>query len=289
MEQSISAGLKARVALEKNGFKTVHSLGQNFILDDDFLNELLDVSGLTDEDNVLEIGPGPGVMTALIATRAKRIVAVEMDENLRPVLESVLEGRENACVVFGDAMKVDLSTLVRERFGGKYRVIANLPYYITADLILKLVLCNPKPESICIMVQKEAAQRLMSEPGDKNWCALAAAVRLFGRCEILEEVPPSRFNPPPHVDSCFIRIDIEAQQYVRPELEGDMLRMIKCCFHMRRKTLANNLKAYFSISAENALALIESVGMDARVRGETLSLTEIAKLTEAFAAAKSAY
>ena len=162
--QNISSGLKARVALEKNGFRTSHSLGQNFILDDDFLSLLLDLSGVNDADNVLEIGPGPGVMTALIAQRAKRITAIEMDEKLRPVLEDVLGGLENADVVFADAMKADISALVQERFGGKYRVIANLPYYITADLILRMVLCNPQPESICIMVQKEAAERRKSWP-----------------------------------------------------------------------------------------------------------------------------
>jgi len=280
--QSISAGLRARVALEKNGFRTTHSLGQNFILDDDFLNLLLDISGVSVDDNVLEIGPGPGVMTSLIADRAKKIVAIEMDEKLQPVLESVLEGQENASVIFADAMKADISTLAQAHFGGKYRVIANLPYYITADLILKMVLSNPKPESICIMVQKEAAERLMSNPGDKNWCALAATVRFFGDCEVLEEVPPSRFNPPPHVDSCFIRIDIRPQEYIRPELEAEMLKMIKCCFHMRRKTLSNNLKAFYSMKNEDAQALIESAGLDKQVRGEVLTLEEIASLTEAF-------
>ena len=284
--QNISAGLRARVALEKNGFRTTHSLGQNFILDDDFLNLLLDISNIGSEDRVLEIGPGPGVMTSLIAERAEKILSIEMDEKLRPVLESVLEGQENASVVFMDAMKADIAKLVTEHFDGKYRVIANLPYYITADLILKMVLCDPKPESICIMVQKEAAERLMSNPGDKNWCALAATVRFFGECEVLEEVPPSRFNPPPHVDSTFIRIDIHRQQYIRPELEGDMLKMIKCCFHMRRKTLANNLKACFSVSNEKAVAILENAGLDKQVRGEVLTLEEIAALTEAFAAAR---
>ena len=280
--QNISAGLRARVALEKNGFRTTHSLGQNFILDDDFLNLLLDISGVCCDDCVLEIGPGPGVMTSLIAQRAEKIVAVEMDEKLKPVLESVLEGQENASVIFADAMKADISAIAREQLDGKYRVIANLPYYITADLILKMVLCDPKPESICIMVQKEAAERLMSNPGDKNWCALAATVRFFGECEVLEEVPPSRFNPPPHVDSAFIRIDIRPQEYIRPELESDMLKMIKCCFHMRRKTLVNNLKACFSVNNDTAAAVIERAGLDKQVRGEVLTLEEIAALTEAF-------
>lgn len=286
--QSISAGLKANIALKKYGFRTSHSLGQNFILDDDFLNMLLDLSDVSEADCVLEIGPGPGVMTALIACRATKILSLEMDEKLRPVLESVLEGLENASVVFCDAMKADIAQLVRDHLGEKYRVIANLPYYITADLIQKMLLCKPMPESICIMVQKEAAERLMSNPGDKNWCALAATVRLYGDCEVLENVPPSRFNPPPHVDSCFIRIDLRPQTLIVGELESEMLRMIKCCFHMRRKTLANNLKAFYSLDAQTALSILQNAGLSAQVRGESLTLTEIARLTEAFIASKRA-
>lgn len=286
--QSISAGLKASIALEKHGFRTSHSLGQNFILDDDFLNLLLDLAGVDEDDCVLEIGPGPGVMTALIARRVSKILSIEMDEKLRPVLESVLEDANNAEIVFCDAMKANIGKLVCDHLGEKYRVIANLPYYITADLIQKMVLCRPMPESICIMVQKEAAERLMSHPGDKNWCALAATVRLYGDCEVLEDVPPSRFNPPPHVDSCFIRIDLHPQTLIVGELESEMLRMIKCCFHMRRKTLANNLKAFYSLDAQTALSILQNAGLSAQVRGESLTLTEIARLTEAFIASKRA-
>jgi len=277
----LSAGLRARVALEKHFFKPTHSLGQNFILDDGFLSLLLDLADVRESDCVLEIGPGPGVMTSLIAGRAKRVVSVEMDEKLRPVLEDVLSGQENAQIIFADAMRSDLNRFVADYLGTEYRVIANLPYYITADLIQKMLQTRPLPDSICVMVQKEAAERLMSAPGKKNWCALAAMVRCYGDCAVLDDVPPQRFNPPPHVDSCFIRIDLHPQNLVPAEMEDELLKMIRCCFHMRRKTLANNLKACYSLSHAQVTQLLEESGLAAQVRGEALEMEDIARITVA--------
>ena len=278
---NFSAGLRASVALEKHLFKTAHSLGQNFILDDGFLSHLLDLADIQSSDCVLEIGPGPGVMTSLIADRADKVLSIEMDERLRPVLTDVLAGQENASIVFMDAMKADISALVGEHFGSAYRVIANLPYYITADVIQRMLQAKPLPGDICVMVQKEAAERLMSEPGAKNWCAFAAVVRYFGECEILEEVPPQRFNPPPHVDSCFIRIRMHESRMLSEADEEGFLKLVRCCFHMRRKTLANNLKACYSFSQAQAVAFIEEAGLPAQVRGEVLTLEQIAALYDA--------
>lgn len=277
-----SVGLRARVALEKHIFRPNHALGQNFILDDGFLSLLLDRAQIEKRDRVLEIGPGPGVMTALLAERAERVLAIETDEKLRPVLEDVLAGRDNAKILFADALRADFSEIVSRELGtGEYRVVANLPYYITADLIQKLILTKPRPASICVMVQKEAAQRLMSEPGMKNWCAFAALVRLYGECAVLEEVPPQRFDPAPHVDSCFIRIDLHEQKLVPAEEEAKLQKMIRCCFHMRRKTLLNNLKACFGLDSSEAAALLETASLPPQARGETLALEEIARLTMA--------
>lgn len=277
--RGISAGLRARIALEKNGFRTTHSLGQNFILDDGFLNHLLNLADVREGDNVLEIGPGPGIMTALLAERADKVLALELDERLQPVLGDVLADSSNAEVIFTDAMKADLGTLVREKLDGRYRVVANLPYYITADLIQKMILTNPLPESICVMVQKEAAERLMSHVGAKNWCAMAALVQYFGECEILDEVPPELFNPPPHVDSCFIRISMHENRMLPPEEEGEMLRLIRCCFAMRRKTLVNNMKSFYGFSQPESTALLEEAVLHPQVRGEALTLEEIARLS----------
>ncbi len=284
MSDGISLDLRARAALEAHGFRAAHSLGQNFILDEAFLARLLDLAGVGEGDRVLEIGPGPGLMTALLAERAKRVLAVELDEKLRPVLESVVGERENAEIVFADALRSDLSALVADKLGAPWRAVANLPYYITADLVLKFFETRPLPESVCLMVQREAAERLMSAPGDKNWCALAAVVRFYGECEVLEEVSPRHFEPAPHVESCFIRIDVKENRLVPEAEEAEFLKLVRCCFHMRRKTLANNLKAVYGMRGEEAAARIEAAGFPSQVRGEALGLEEIRKLYSALAA-----
>ena len=277
-----SAELRARMALEKYGFRHVHALGQNFLLDENLLGGLLDAADVRPEDNVLEIGPGAGVMTRLLARRAAKVLAVEVDKNLLPVLEDVLEGEANVRVVHADFMKADLPALVGEAFGdAPYRVVANLPYYITADILLKLVLSPRKPESIAIMVQREAAERILAEPGTKPWCALAATIRYFGDARVLTEVPPEAFDPPPHVVSCFMRIDLHREKPVRPRDERTFLRLVNAAFAMRRKTLVNNLKAGFGLSAQEATALLEDAGEDARVRGEALSLEALCRVSDA--------
>lgn len=281
MNNEISLNLRARVALEAHGFRATHSLGQNFILDEEFLTHLLELAGVGEGDQVLEIGPGPGIMTALLAERAEKVVAVELDEKLKPVLESVIGQHPNVELVFADALKSNLSALVSEKLGTSWRAVANLPYYITADLILRLFEARPLPESLCLMVQREAAERLMSRPGDRNWCALAATVRFYGDCEVLEDVPPQRFEPAPHVDSCFIRIDTRRERLVPETQEASFLKLIRCCFHMRRKTLMNNLKAVYALSTARAAAIIADAGLPSQVRGEALTLEEILQLYEA--------
>lgn len=279
-----SAGLRARVALDSHGFRTTHSLGQNFLLDDALLAHLLELAGVEAGENVLEIGPGPGVMTALLAERAGRVLAVELDERLQPVLSDVLAPYENVRVAFCDFMKADVTTLTGGWFGGEpYRVVANLPYYITADILLKLTACERRPESISIMVQKEAAERVMSRPGQKQWCALAAILRFYGTAQVLEEVPPECFDPAPHVTSCFMKISRHTDPPVKPSDEALFLKLIQSAFAMRRKTLANNLKSSFRISQEQANRVLSCAGVDEKIRGEALSLTELNRVCEALA------
>ena len=277
-----SAGLRARVALDKHSFRTTHSLGQNFLLDDRFLSGLLDKTGVHSGDRVLEIGPGAGVMTALISERAEKVCAVELDQRLEPVLRDVLQPYSNAEVVFCDFLKADVNRLLKDAFGAhEYRVIANLPYYITADILMRPVTSERPPESISIMVQKEAAERIMSEPGEKQWCALAATIRIYGSAEVLEEVPPERFDPAPHVDSCFIQI----QKHESPIVESEMLpmlrRTIQCAFAMRRKTLANNLKASFGLSGTQAGEILNQCRLPATVRGESLDINALYRVSQA--------
>ena len=276
-----SAGLRARVALDKHGFRTTHSLGQNFLLDDHFLSGLLDEIDVRPEDRVLEIGPGAGVMTALLAERAEKVLAVELDERLAPVLSDVLAPHENAKVEYCDFLRCDVDALTARTLGEQYRVVANLPYYITADILTKLVGAKNPPASIAIMVQKEAAQRLMSEPGSKQWCALAATVRAYGRAEVVEEVPPERFDPAPHVVSCFLKIDAWDAPIVTPKDEALYRRVVQAAFAMRRKTLANNLKTSFGVSQEQAQAVLSTAGLGDKVRGEALTLAQLSDVSDA--------
>ena len=276
-----SAGLRARVALDKHGFRTTHSLGQNFLLDDRFLSGLLDEIDVRAEDRVLEIGPGAGVMTALLAERAEKVLAVELDERLAPVLSDVLAPHENAKVEYCDFLRCDVDALTARALGEQYRVVANLPYYITADILTKLVGAKNPPASIAIMVQKEAAQRLMSEPGSKQWCALAATVRAYGRAEVVEEVPPERFDPAPHVVSCFLKIDAWDAPIVTPKDEALYRRVVQAAFAMRRKTLANNLKTSFGVSQEQAQAVLSTAGLGDKVRGEALTLAQLSDVSDA--------
>lgn len=276
-----SAGLRARVALDKHGFRTTHSLGQNFLLDDRFLSGLLDEIDVRPEDRVLEIGPGAGVMTALLAERAEKVLAVELDERLAPVLNDVLAPHENAKVEYCDFLRCDVDALTARTLGEQYRVVANLPYYITADILTKLVGAKNPPASIAIMVQKEAAQRLMSEPGSKQWCALAATVRAYGRAEVVEEVPPERFDPAPHVVSCFLKIDAWDAPIVTPKDEALYRRVVQAAFAMRRKTLANNFKTSFGVSQEQTQAVLSAAGLSDKVRGEALTLAQLSDVSDA--------
>ena len=230
-----SAELRARVALEKHRFHNTHSLGQNFLLSERLIEGLLDAAQLAPEDCVLEIGPGAGLMTALMARRCRRVLAVELDRGLEPVLSDVLAGIDNVRVHYGDILKTDVVALVGEFGGGEYRVVANLPYYITADTLLKLVALTRPPESIAIMVQKEAAERIMSAPGSKQWCAMAAELQYYGKPEVLSEVPAEAFDPPPHVTSCFMRIDRHKPPVVTRGDEQVYRRLIRAAFAVRRR------------------------------------------------------
>ena len=277
-----SPELRARMALDRHGFKTSRSLGQNFLLDEGLLTRLLDAAEVWAEDNVLEIGPGAGVMTALLARRCKKVVAVEVDRGLEPVLTDVLMGSDNAHVLFQDVMKTDVAALAAEHFGDEpWRVVANLPYYITADILLRLVTAKRQPDSIAVMVQKEAADRVMSSPGSKQWCALAATIQSYGQSRVIMDVSPDHFSPPPHVLSQFIIVEKHPAPVVQPRDEQMYLRLVNAAFAMRRKTLANNLKAAFGLDNDGARAVLNAAGVDERVRGEALTLQELCRVADA--------
>ncbi len=272
----LSLSLKARVALEKHVFRFTHSLGQNFILDENVIGDIVYAAGVQAGDNILEIGPGSGIMTAMMADKGAKVLAVELDKALEPVLQDVI-GDRSVKIVFQDALKADLNALTRETFGenAPYSIVANLPYYITADFLMRAISLNPAPESITLMLQKEACERVMSEPGDKNWSALSASVRYFADPEIVMDAPASLFTPPPHVDSCLLKLHMHENRPLSKEDEARLMNLIQAAFRMRRKTLANNLSASFSLSREETLAVLEKAGLDAKVRGEILTIDQL--------------
>ncbi|MBQ3080113.1 MAG: ribosomal RNA small subunit methyltransferase A [Clostridia bacterium] len=280
-ENGLSLGLRARVALEANGFHFTHSIGQNFILDEDVIGDIVSLAGVCEGDNILEIGPGSGMMTAMMADRGAKVLAIELDRALENVLRDVI-GDRNVKIVFQDAMKADITLLAGEYFGtdAPYKIVANLPYYITADFLMRAVTLQRKPESITVMVQKEAAERVMSSPGDKNWSALSATLKYFSEAEFLMEAPRTLFTPPPHVDSALIRLNMRKQRPLEGENETRFLRFIQAAFRMRRKTLANNLSSDMAIPREKAVSAIEGAGFDARIRGEALEIEELVGIFE---------
>ena len=278
----LSTELIARVALEKHGFQSTHSLGQNFLLSEGLIGALLDEIELSGDDNVLEIGPGAGVMTRLLAQRCRRVLAVELDNSLRPVLNAVLEGMDNVSVIYEDILRADIDSLVEATFDGQeYRVVANLPYYITADTLLRLCALSRLPVRIAAMLQKEAAERIMASPGSKKWCALAAELQYYGQVRLLQDVPPEAFEPSPHVVSSFVSIERHPLPVVVPMDDKLFHRVIHAAFAMRRKTLVNNLKAAFGLDRERAEGVIEAAGFDGRVRGEALTLEELCRVADA--------
>ena len=284
---AISYELRARVALEKHGFHNTYSLGQNFIFDENLLNGLLDAAGVGDGDKVLEIGPGAGIMTSLLADRCEKVVSIEIDQKLKPVLDEMLADKDNSSIVFADAMKADIGAIIRDELGGgEVRVVANLPYYITSDVLMRLVAGNFGITDVCVMVQKEAADRLMSKKGDKQWCAVAAVMSYFGRTEVVADVPRSCFEPAPHVDSAFMRISLYDEKPVQAKSDDMMKRVINSAFRMRRKTLVNNLTGDFAISRQQAEEILSGIGLDTRVRGEALEIEELARIADALTAMK---
>lgn len=281
MNGDFSAGLRARVALEKHGFSFTRALGQNFILDDDFVAEIVELAGVGEGDCVLEIGPGAGIMTRLLAERCAHVLAVEIDRKLEPVLSGMLADVDNAEVVFEDVLKCDLPALLNRHFPGKdVRVVANLPYYITADAITQLLTCGARIDDVTLMVQKEAAERIDAALGEKNYGALAMTVKYYCDVETLMDVPPQRFTPPPHVMSRLIRLSRRADG-VRARNEALLLRLIRSAFRMRRKTLVNNLTGDFPLTRAQAEALLAAQGFDARIRGEALTIDQMAALADA--------
>lgn len=267
---------------KKHGsFHQKHSLGQNFIEDEALLEQLADLSLVTGEDDVLEIGPGFGALTKPLAERAKQVVSLEIDRTLIPILNVTLEKYVNTRVICGDVMRTDLPALVTEVFGAEcssLRIAANLPYYITTDVLTKLMRELPQAKSIAVMIQKEVGDKLLSGPGDDGYGPLAVMCQYHYRVTRALDVPAACFNPPPKVDSSFMVLERLEKPCVDAGDEAVFARLVRNAFAMRRKTLLNNLVSGFSLNREQAAACLDAAGLSAQARAEELSLEDFAGL-----------
>ena len=268
--------------LQKYRFNFQKKFGQNFLIDTHVLDKIIDASGVTEDDFVLEIGPGIGTMTQYLCERAREVVAVEIDKNLIPILSDTLKNYSNVTVINEDILKLDICKLAEEKNQGKpIKVVANLPYYITTPIIMGLFESHVPIDSITIMVQKEVADRMQEGPGSKEYGALSLAVQYYAKPEIVVNVPPSCFMPQPKVGSAVIRLTRHSEPPVTVKSEKLLFQVIRASFNQRRKTLANGLANYgaFGLPKEELQACIEELGVPVNIRGEALSLEQFAQLS----------
>ena len=269
--------------LQKYNFVFQKKFGQNFLIDTHVLDKIIAAAEITKDDFVLEIGPGIGTMTQYLACAARKVVAVEIDKALIPILEDTLSDYDNARVINNDVLKVDIAKLAEEENGGKpIKVVTNLPYYITTPIIMGLFENHVPIKSITVMVQKEVADRMQVGPGTKDYGALSLAVQYYAKPYIVANVPPNCFMPRPKVGSAVIRLERYEEPQVKVKDENLMFRIIRASFNQRRKTLANGLKnsAELDYTKEEIEAAIEALGRGASIRGEALTLEEFAKLAD---------
>ena len=268
--------------LKKYQFSFQKKFGQNFLIDTHVLDKIVKAAEITKEDMVLEIGPGIGTMTQYLAEAARKVIAVEIDKNLIPILSDTLSDYENVRIINDDILKVDIQKLVDEENDGRpIKVVANLPYYITTPIIMGLFENHIPAKSITVMVQKEVAERMQTGPGNKDYGALSLAVQYYAEPYIVANVPPNCFMPRPKVGSAVIRLTLHDKPPVEVLDERLMFDIIRASFNQRRKTLANGLKNSdkFDFSKETITEIVESLGKGAGVRGETLTLEEFASLS----------
>ncbi|MBR4801136.1 MAG: ribosomal RNA small subunit methyltransferase A [Clostridia bacterium] len=268
--------------IKGTNFRFNKALGQNFISDKNLLDAIVADSGIVEGDTVVEIGTGGGTLTRSIAKVAKKVYSFEVDRNLEPVLALSLQGLDNVEVVFKDVLRMK-DAQFEEIVSGEFKVVANLPYYITTPLVMRFLESNLKVKSLTVMVQKEVADRLTAQPDTPDYAAITLAVQMIGSAKITRNVSRNMFYPAPNVDSAVVRIDID-----RTKLAGEdvvlLRKLARSAFMMRRKTLANNLSQAFGITKAEATEKIVAAGFAEMVRGEVLSLDDYVKLSHEFKA-----
>lgn len=268
--------------INKYSFAFQKKFGQNFLIDSNILENIVEAAEITKDDFVLEIGPGIGTMTQYLCEAARQVVAVEIDKMLIPILKDTLSEYDNVEVINQDVLKVDIKSLAEEKNDGKpIKVVANLPYYITTPIIMGLFESGVPIESITIMVQKEVADRMQTGPGSKEYGALSLAVQYYADAKVMLNVSATCFMPRPNVDSAVIKLTRHKEPVVEVKDEKLMFRVIRASFNQRRKTLVNGLKnsSELDFSKEEIISAIQKIGKEESIRGEKLTLEEFAELS----------
>ncbi len=271
--------------VSKYGFRFTKSLGQNFLVDEHVLSQIVEGANIESEDIVIEIGPGIGTLTRELSYRAKQVVSIEIDKKLMPILKETLADRDNITVINQDILKTDLNALVTEYSPERrIKVVANLPYYITTPIIMRFLEEQVPFKTMVFMIQKEVANRMNATPGGKEYGSLSVAVQYYCHTSIVAKAPKGAFIPEPGVDSAVIRLDIKEDKGVDLIDENLFFEVVKAAFSKRRKTLLNALATFGSIGGkEEARSALEMSKIDPQRRGETLDMKEFASLANAYA------
>ena len=266
----------------KYGFRFSKSLGQNFLIDKDVIDAIVEGADISEEDLVIEIGPGIGVLTQAAAERAGRVVCVEIDRNLIEIMKFTLSGLTNVKVINDNILKTDLNKIIENEKGDlkHVKVLGNLPYYITTPIIMKLLEEQVPCESITVMMQREVADRIVSGPGSKAYGAVSVAVQYYADVTRVVEADKTSFMPQPKVDSSVLRLDVRTEPAVKVKDEKQYFNVVRAAFSQKRKTLLNSLGS-LGLSKQTTGEILEEAGIDSRRRAETLSLEDFARIAEA--------
>ncbi len=287
MNKDIATPIKTREILDKYGFSFKKSLGQNFLIDTNILRNIVQHSGVHAESGAIEIGPGIGALTEQLAKNCKKVVAFEIDQRLLPILKDTLSAYDNIQVIHEDILKADVANVIKEEFTGQVddlHIVANLPYYVTTPIIMKLLEERLPLNSITVMLQKEVADRMAAAPGTKEYGSLSIAVQYYTTAAVAMIVPKTVFVPQPNVDSAVIHLQVRDKPAVEVEDEAFFFEITRASFAQRRKTIQNNLVSQLpdgKAKKELILKGLEAAGIDPIRRGETLSLQEFADLSNA--------
>ena len=268
---------KTKDRIRESNLRYKQSLGQNFLYDENLLAELTAEAGVTKDEDVLEIGPGCGSLTRHLCDAANRVLAVELDERLIPLLQAFLDEKKNLTVVQGDVMALNLGEVTKD-LKKPFAVVANIPYYITTPLI-KLLLTGGLPVSrLALMVQQEVADKILASPGEEGWGPLSILCQVLCEPRLAVRVPAEMFTPPPKVDSAFVVLPVREKPAVEVKDRDLFFRVANAAFALRRKTMVNNLCASLRMERAEALRVMAEAGLDEKVRGEKLTLEELAAL-----------